>query len=418
MGNFLIQKMSGTVMLLNGTVRRIQEYTSDLERSFKIVRDGVTSGVKVRKVYRRLEYLVSLRRRTLGTPEVDSLARGVVYGGRDTYEYKKERRVNNEVVEEVCRIMDKRIYREERELRSVMREERKKCWRVSNLFKNNEECKEGLSIEDIEWFYWKVWEWEVGRIDEVVWEEYKKKWEERVGQRKEENRVRKDPRLEGFDVLDREVKKREEKVGEVINFIVLDGIELSENEQKYLNLPLKFRERVVEWLEEVEGDVECSAVKQRWEAEFINRMEEEGVEGKKEEKEYRDKEDKERKESRDIVNKDSNLIELCKLDVNTLAKNPRSFEPRMEISGQEVRIQAQKLDILGKAREVKGSTKRNSNLTKEDDIGKRSLLDRVRKGEIVIATTDKSGKLVVSKPETYLEALAVHTTKVEEIDRD
>ena len=49
-----------------------------------------------------------------------------------------------------------------------------------------------------------------------------------MGQRKEENRVRKDPRLEGFDVLDREVKKREEKVGVVTNFIVLDGIELSE----------------------------------------------------------------------------------------------------------------------------------------------------------------------------------------------
>ena len=95
-------------------LRRIQEYTSDLEQSFKILRDGVTSGVKVRKVDRRLEYLVSLRRRTLGTPEVDSLARGVVYGGRDTYEYKKERRVNNEVIEEVCRIMDKRIYRGER----------------------------------------------------------------------------------------------------------------------------------------------------------------------------------------------------------------------------------------------------------------------------------------------------------------
>ena len=54
--------------------------------------------------------------------------------------------------------MDKRIYREERELRSVMREERKQCWRVGNLFKNNEECKEGLSIKDIQWFYWKVWE--------------------------------------------------------------------------------------------------------------------------------------------------------------------------------------------------------------------------------------------------------------------
>ena len=110
------------------------------------------------------------------------------------------------------------------------------------------------------------------------------------------------------------------------------------------------------------------------------------------------------------------MIKLCKLDVNTLAKNLRSFKPRMEISGQEVRIQAQKLDILGKAREVKGSIERNSNITKKEDIGKCSLLDRVRKGEIVIATTDKSGKLVVSKPETYLEALAVHTSKDEEID--
>ena len=42
--------------------------------------------------------------------------------------------------------------------------------------------------------------------------------------------------------------------------------------------------------------------------------------------------------------------------------------------------------------EVEGG---NSNLTPEERDGTKRLQDRIRKKEVVVATTDKSGKLVV-----------------------
>ena len=55
------------------------------------------------------------------------------------------------------------------------------------------------------------------------------------------------------------------------------------------------------------------------------------------------------------------------------------------------------------------------NLTAQEIKGKESLQKRVKRGEIVIFPTDKSGKLVVSTPSTYLEAAREHTGKDQEV---
>ena len=64
----------------------------------------------------------------------------------------------------------------------------------------------------------------------------------------------------------------------------------------------------------------------------------------------------------------------------------------------------------------KKEVRKYTNLTKEEEEGRKRLLKRVRDGEIVVSSTDKTGKLVVTKPATYSKALEVHTAKDLEVD--
>ena len=59
----------------------------------------------------------------------------------------------------------------------------------------------------------------------------------------------------------------------------------------------------------------------------------------------------------------------------------------------------------------------NMNMTEEQKKGMSSLQKRVKEGEIVITTTDKSGKFAVVDKELYVEAANVHL-KDEEITVD
>ena len=106
---------------------------------------------------------------------------------------------------------------------------------------------------------------------------------------------------------------------------------------------------------------------------------------------------------------------MAKLNANNLPKNPRTYEPRATVGNEEIRIQAVKLEVM---KAVKSDIERvndESNLTKEEQRGKASLLRRQREGELVISMTDKSGKSVVCSPATYMEAIEKHTGQDREV---
>ena len=63
------------------------------------------------------------------------------------------------------------------------------------------------------------------------------------------------------------------------------------------------------------------------------------------------------------------------------------------------------------------NNKQKPNLTKEEMKGLRSLQKRIKDGEIVVMSTDKSCKLAVTTMEKYLEMGAVHTRNDKEISR-
>ena len=98
-----------------------------------------------------------------------------------------------------------------------------------------------------------------------------------------------------------------------------------------------------------------------------------------------------------------------------LPKNPRIYEPRATVGNEEIIIQATKLEVMKGVRGDLNHHKGESNLTRAELRGKKSLLRRIRGNEIVISMTDKSGKSVVCTPATYLAAVKVHTDKDEEV---
>ena len=65
----------------------------------------------------------------------------------------------------------------------------------------------------------------------------------------------------------------------------------------------------------------------------------------------------------------------------------------------------------------KGNIK-ESNLSTAETFGKQRLRRKVKKGDLVITTTDKSGKFVVTTPEIYRYAASKHIIKDTEVGWD
>ena len=63
----------------------------------------------------------------------------------------------------------------------------------------------------------------------------------------------------------------------------------------------------------------------------------------------------------------------------------------------------------------RASGEQESNLSEAQQLGLKSLLKRLKSGEIVVMQTDKSGKFALVTPEIYKQTGAVHTAKDREI---
>ena len=72
-------------------------------------------------------------------------------------------------------------------------------------------------------------------------------------------------------------------------------------------------------------------------------------------------------------------------------------QPTKQVKESHARDQKEKLEI--------------DNLSDSEKKGLKSLKKRVREGELVITTTDKSGRMAVLSREQYIEAGEEHTSK-------
>jgi hypothetical protein len=176
----------------------------------------------------------------------------------------------------------------------------------------------------------------------------------------------------------------------------------------YLNLGPKFRES--EDIDDVKGEIEAELHCLKARMEMRKREEMEDEDGKYDEKE-RDAEDNRHRKSKEI--REGNKLRMsCQL-VTDCKYNIRSFPPRMNENTEELKLQVQREEVLKKTEEFKKkecvkNVQRDGNLSEQQLQGKKKVLKKIQDKEIIISTTDKSGKFVIMTPEGYKEAAEEH----------
>ena len=369
-------------------------------------------------------YLSNLKLRRVGNHEIKSLASKEYYGGRNRREV--ERRCRG-VEEEVVRILGVREQREAKNLKEVTKRAKASDFKLKNIMKEMQLAEvDGVSREEAVQRHKQ----EVTKEVRLVWRVYSDFFRGKVvymiNKFKLKKKATENPRWKGVLVTREQLEEEERRRGlpPSCNYIILDNIPMDEDELAYLKLPHKFREIEPIKVEDIELEAEVNTVKQRWDLmdkegdEEEEKEDEEGgfTEEEKEERrrkreEERKRRKEERKEAKSILDEKSKCLDMSKLKATDLDFNQRVYEPRAASGGEEIQIQAQKLEVLNQAKKLLKDNNSDTNLTAQTKVGKLKLLRRKRSGELVIFPTDKSGKLVVCLPETYLAAGRVHTSK-------
>ena len=119
-------------------------------------------------------------------------------------------------------------------------------------------------------------------------------------------------------------------------------------------------------------------------------------------------------ESRLAYNGVEGSLSLSKHRVTDLPNNSRVILPKAMSPLEEARIAVRVAEYRRKFDEYKRENctkkgKQKSNLTPSQQKGLESLKRRVRKGEIQVLKTDKTGKLVITNRETYIKMGEAHT---------
>ena len=162
---------------------------------------------------------------------------------------------------------------------------------------------------------------------------------------------------------------------------------------------------------EVEAELEC--VKQRMELKKREEVAEE--DGTVTEEDLQNAEAA-YKESKKVFDEQKKILDMSKMTVTDAKYNIRSFPMRAAAANHEVLIQAQRQGIMEAFNKVynkeckENGEQKIQNTNNKERLGLKKLNKRVRDREIVVTTTDKSGKFAVVEIEEYKKAALVHLT--------
>ena len=124
--------------------------------------------------------------------------------------------------------------------------------------------------------------------------------------------------------------------------------------------------------------------------------------------------EQEDKKSRQVFDANSGSLSMSMQRVTDAKHNIRSFPPRMAKTENEMLIQVRRKELMKSFKQVRRKMcdskgrQVSSNMTELQLEGKAHLQQRVKDGEIIITTTDKSGKFAVVEPQEYKKAASVH----------
>ena len=414
-------------MLTSGTLPKLRYFSSDFSDP-----DGLFWGMKTylkarvrlqRKTISR-NFLTKLLKNRVGTPEIESTAMRNIYGS----EHRNVDNARNKQVEkEVMRILKLRIQVADRQIREHEQELNGANIRVKAII--GEEGQRWVSSGSE-----NPSKWMESRLRDIEYDEMREQWAD--GKRWTSKRLewlvgkfstrRKNYRVltdKGISVTRHEVEEFELKEGhtEENSFVVYGDVVLSEEEKDYLNLSPKFREFETLEVKKWHIEVETNAIKTRWELMSQDKSEKE-KEGKSDQEIFEEKQKE--NESRKTYDEELGRINLSNYRVTDMPSVTRVFPPRPANSNQEMKIQEQCNlareafdEYVGKNCDENGNLKKN-NLSVSQIIGKKRLRRKVKNGILVVTTTDKNGKFVVTTPEIYRYAANKHLSKDIEVGWD
>ena len=197
--------------------------------------------------------------------------------------------------------------------------------------------------------------------------------------------------------------------------LVYGNLQLDEDEVQAILMDPKFAALNSLVDEDFDLQVESCITKMKW-----NRMSDLNNCETEEEREEMEMEDA---MSREVYDAASKVFDSQKQRVTDLQQNAWVHLPRPQPVDYEALLEIRRQKYLETFQNYKTENcdekgRQKSNLTVQQASGIRKLKKRMEEGEIIIAKTDKSGRLCVMPTETYIEAGSAHTAKDRVVDEE
>ena len=200
-----------------------------------------------------------------------------------------------------------------------------------------------------------------------------------------------------------------------IKVMVIGEVQIDDEELSVLKLPPDFAALANLSEEDFLHDEEMAMAKLRWEKKKMieEDLGDNNVTVTEEEKEEIDLIEAQSRQIFDPINK---VLDLRKRRVTDLKENSKVYLPKPLPSYEEAKIEIRREQYEKVFKEYVNencseSGGQKSNLTWSQKNGLKKLLKRKKDGDIIVLTTDKSGKFAVTEMETYLAMGAIHTSK-------
>jgi hypothetical protein len=393
------------------TRSRIRTLINDSDnptRVEKVTVEAMRAKLRYTKKCVTLDKLKTLKKMRIGTTIIEQIAKKVEGEDskrrKETVVYIVDRQTSNvtKLVKELKQISFQRSKEMLRELsgewrkdeaRKILRVQADREWkRGKERVKNSTEfLKKKFGSRDAR-------EMTVPESDRQIGEE---EGEEPIG---DEN----DMRVEiSRDLTENEMNemKKEEKA-------VTEGIEIDEDEEAYLNIPKSLADHAD--LDEIKtmNDINIMGDKIRWSLreEEEKRKKNEGKQAMSREEEEEETE-KEAKLKR-IVDEEAKTVEFAKKRVTSMKSCTRITLPQTLGGATEAKIDTLVGGLTDAVRREAKRRKgvRNKSVYTESELrGKEKIKKREKAGELVVVSTDKSGKRAGLETERYRQKVAAHT---------
>ena len=218
---------------------------------------------------------------------------------------------------------------------------------------------------------------------------------------------------EGIIIGDSALNERFGEVKDTSEPVVYGGVELSENEQKAAALPPKLT--TYEQLKQLNIMAACERLKATMRWEVRNREKREG-------RPWSAQEELEEVLERTVLDEDAATMSFAKRKVTDMKTNRDINVGEAVDSVTETVLASLSASVHAVAAKYiasycdKYGNIIETNLTKEEIGGLKSLKERVKTGEISVLPTDKSGRLAVNTTDNYITRMQTHVTNDPVID--